>query len=82
MIRVGLPLAGVAAAFAGLALWVSSASFRALDGVVLALHGCGLALSAAGYLRTRDADARRLAVVGVGLSSAGAAMLVILYAAG
>jgi hypothetical protein len=81
-LRLGLPLAGILAAFTALTLWVSGVPWRALDGLVLALFGAGLLLSAGGYVTGGAPAARRAAVVGLGLNGFGVAMLAILYAAG
>ena len=80
-LQAALPLTGLAAPFAALALWVSGAPWRALDGLVGALFLVGLAASAGGYA-LGAAPARRLAVIGVGVNGFGVAMLAILYGAG
>jgi hypothetical protein len=79
---LGMALAGLATALVGLLLWVSGIALRWLDGLVLGLFAVGLALSVVGYLRGGDASAKRLAVVGIGVSALGVVMLAVLYAAG
>ena len=81
-LRYALPLIGLAAPFAALALWVSGVPWRALDGLVGALFAVGLLASAGGYVLGAAARARRLAAIGVGVNGFGVAMLAILYGAG
>ncbi len=79
---LGFPSGGVALAFVALALWVSGAPWRALDGVVIGLFGAGLLLSAAGYFFARPVSWRRFGVIGMGLNAFGLTLLLILYGAG
>lgn len=79
---VGVPLGGMALAFAALLLWVAGVPLSWLDALVLALFAAGLALSVVAYLRGRDLVVRRLGVVGIGCNAFGVVLLAILYAAG
>jgi hypothetical protein len=65
------PLVGFAALF----LWVLGAPIARLDALVAALYAVGAALSALAWLRGTP-EARRLAVVGIGLNAAGLIALV------
>jgi hypothetical protein len=73
------PIAGMAVAFAGLLLWVSSLGWQRLDLVVLILFVVGAALSTTGCLTGRDSGTRRLGVVGLGANAIGAILLMLVY---
>ena len=83
MAGMGLPLGGLCAAFLAFALWVSGISWRALDGVVLALFAAGASASSVGYARAQPGGARRLGVVAIGVNGFGLVLLLLLiYGAG
>jgi hypothetical protein len=79
---VGVPVGGLTAGVAALALWVSAISLRWLDGLVATLFVAGLALAIGGYLRGADDRTRRLAIIAIGWNALGLATLLVLYAAG
>jgi len=79
---IAVPVAGLIAGVAALALWVSAVSFRWLDGAVAIAFGVGLALAIAAYVRGADERTRRLAILAIGWNALGVAALLALYAAG
>ena len=72
---VAVPAGGLSAALLALVLWVAAAPLPRLDAVALALLGAGLALSILGYATGTTVTARRLGVVGIGVSAFGAALV-------
>jgi hypothetical protein len=81
-VAIGFPIGGLTAAFLGLLLWVSSLPLAALDGLVLGVFVCGLALSGVAVAYGRDAATRQLGVVGIGCNGFGALLVAVLYTAG
>jgi hypothetical protein len=73
------PIAGMAAAFVALLLWVSSLGWQRLDLLVLFLFVVGAGLSTTGCLTGRDYGTRRLGVVGLGANAFGAILLLLVY---
>ena len=65
-----LAASALGAFFAGLALWVSGLALRGIDQTALVLFGTGAALAGYTYVRERAPQARRIAVVGLGLNAA------------
>jgi hypothetical protein len=79
---LGVPVGGLTAGVAALALWVSAISLRWLDVLVALLFAVGLTLALVSYFRGADDRTRRFGVIAIGWNAFGLAALAVFYAAG
>jgi hypothetical protein len=73
-----LAIGALLAFFVALGLWVSGLAFRRVDALVAGVFGLGTALALGGYLGVATHQARRIAVVALGLNAAALILLLVI----